>query len=937
MALNPFAKKKKPVAVQIIPDEKTEVEMLSERGLISLFYRGIEMQAEREDLLKKSFEEGNTFFQEFNNTRMQLAFENFGEDMKKALYEILFFLHVNDPKYSEVKYTGIEIEHIYGIEREHEYETSSNLYLESAPHGVKGIDNLPEIFRERFFEYIQSEFNTRPSEGSVKGICPFVSISSLGSIGTVGHKPIVSDLDIQVQYELDPFCFDLEDWNDERIILALKKEIQSWMSAIRRNKKIPAEKLQDPEVKKELQKMANGQVRKAFPQLFKYLLLKEGEYRQELKKPDGTKLRQMFLHEMMDLIKRNHQKEHAEEQKNQHELIKQRVNTIQDYIQRKFPKAEIYMFLCDNVTYRKGYHGTTLESKEASGSAYEFILTYDVLMPGIQFTPMIPTHFILPKIINDSPAFYERTLDYIRYGAIHLYKDYAEMLVNLGSTPRLKLRYILAHGGAIYWESFKASSGNLAKALLNLFRIEMLHEPKYLIMIIEIIKEPNVLNEFIKEPTPEERADKEKPYGLRLWELLEMEQTHGLLPKDPWWVKYKILKIAFGNLEYLQAEERQRISRIIDLCFGLHIKVSEVFVKPGDTRVFASYREKFLVDFLNRAFPPGSTQRTFLEHVNIGETKAVIEFESEMKELFKASLERVLDIETRHGIPDESNQNEFKIWYHYYQKNFEPPRNMVRRSILHHLKVPRLRLQARYEEKSKLWKFRSLQTESKLGKRFDTFGVLDDLPDEVDLTTSSSFLYSLADCILNSYYGYVNRGSLKEQKTAFEFDSASMKIKDPVDSRLAYVRPDNIMRLSDKITEFFVYRTYHYLDCIQAPKHYLEIFFIYSMMRFGRLSILYRDNLTNWYLDEYDHKELKIMASHLAANYQDTFKNKAFHTTIARFLSERKISLKDEKVKTAFWFNPNSAETTHSATKVVEKEDDLAKIFRNAVYGVHAK
>ncbi|MBF0279653.1 MAG: hypothetical protein HQM13_17775 [SAR324 cluster bacterium] len=880
-------------------------------------------------------EDGIAFFNEFNRDRMELAFQSFTDDMKHALYEVLFFLHVNHPSFSEVKFTGIEVEHIYGIVREHEYEATANLFLEEAPHGVDGIDKLPELFREEFLKYIQSEFNTTLNAFTVPDFCPIVSISSLGSIGTVGHKPFVSDLDLQVQYEMEPFKIDTREWDDEKLIQSLKLEISSWVQRSRVRKKIRPESLKDPKVLKELQKIAHGQVQKSYPQLYKYLLRGQGEYKKDLSTKSGPQLRMAFLHEMMALIKRDDQRKRAASLKKKEALLKERVNTVQDYIQKKFPKAEIYMFLSDNPNFRKGHHGTTLESKEASGSAYELVLTYDVLMPGIQFSPMIPAHFIFPKIINNTPALYNRTIDYIRFGAIDVYQEYVPYLTDLGATPALSLEYILSHGGMIYWESFKAASGNIAKALLNLFRIEMLHEKKYLVMIIELIKDPTLLDRFIPPKTEKEKdPNAPKEYGLRPWELLEMEESLPMLRKDPWWTKYKILKIAFGELSYLDVKERKRISKIIDIGFGLHVKVSEVFRKAGDTRAFDTYREKFLLDFLARAFPVGSDQRKFLEHVNIGETKAVIEYEDELKGLFKSSLDRILEIQAKHQIPDGSNQKEFEIWYHYYQKNFEPPSNMVRRSILHHLKVPRLRLQSAYIAEKKQWIFRSMQTESKLGKRFDTFGVLDDLPDEVALLTARSFTYALADCVLNSYYGYVNQGSLKEQKSIIEFDSAATFKGDLIDQNYAYIRPDIVQRIADRITEFFVYRTYHYLDTVNVPKHYLEIFFLINLMRYGRLSILYRDNLTNWYLDEFELPDLRSQAHEIRIDFERTFKSKTLQKTILQFLRDRKINLAEPKVKTAFWFNPNSADTNHAANKVVEKENDMADAFKKFVYKV---
>lgn len=937
MGLNPFASKKKPFATTPSPKPQeavpAESEITAQRGLPSLFEKGITLQKEREEILQKGMEEGLAFFEEFNEARMKLAFENFTQDMKKALYEVIFFLHVNDERFAEVKFTGIEVEHVYGITREHEYEATANLYVEDAPHGVAGIENLPEMFREEFFEYIQGEFDTRPRSSDTE-FCPIVSISSLGSIGTIAHKPFVSDLDLQIQYELEPFKIDVSAWNDEQLLNALKQELSRCIQRSRIQKKIHRDAWQHPEVRGKLQKNAHAQVQKTYPLLYKYLIKNQGDYREDLMASQGSQLRQSLLHEMMALIKRDEQRKRAPALQHQEELLKKRKNIIQNYLEKKFPKAEIYLFLADNPNFRKGHHGTTLESKEASGSAYELILTYDVLMSGIQFTPMVPTHFIVPKVINDSPTFYERTMDYIRFGVVGVYDPVVERLTDLGATPSVTLRYVLAHGGMIYWESFKAASGNLAKALLNLLRIEMLHEKKYLFMIIELIKNPAQLNRFIQKPAKKSQTTQD--FGLSSWELLELEKALPLLLKDPWWFRYKVLKIAFGELPYLDLEERQRISKIIDLCFALHIKVSEVFKKAGDTRRFDSYRSKFLVDFLKRAFPEGSPQRVFLQHINIGETKAVIEFENELKFLFKSSLDRVLEIEAQHGIPDESNQKEFEIWYHYYQKNFEPPSNMVRKSILHHLKIPRLRLQAAYQPQEKSWLMRSMQTESKQGKRFDTFGVLDDLPDEVDLLQAPSFTYALADCVLNSYYGYVNQGSLKEQKSIVEFDAAATYKAELIDENYAYIRPDNVARIADRISEFFVYRTYHYLETLK-PKYCVELFFMLHLMRFGQLSILYRDNLTNWYLDEFEIPTLRKFAHDLHLDPAGTFKNKHLKKIILLFLKDRDLNLSHEHVKTQFWFNPNSAITSHAANKVVAKEEDLSKIFKAFVHALAQK
>ena len=78
-----------------------------------------------------------------------------------------------------------------------------------------------------------------------------------------------------------------------------------------------------------------------------------------------------------------------------------RLALIQKYIEDKFPKAEIYMFGMSLDMYRAGRYMSSLDFKESSGSAYELILNYETLMPGIQFTPGVPAHFCFPTAVNN--------------------------------------------------------------------------------------------------------------------------------------------------------------------------------------------------------------------------------------------------------------------------------------------------------------------------------------------------------------------------------------------------------------------------------------------------------------------------------------------------------------------------------------------------------
>ena len=903
-------------------------------GLGALLRHGVTMQAERVQLLKQSLDKGLEFFENFNKTRLKLAFDSFDVEMKKALFEVIYLLHVNDPALAELKFRGVELEHRGGMVREKPYEATANLYVEGAPHGVLGIGELSEVFLEQFREHIRTEMSREVAPQSDYGWSPIVSIHSLGSIGTVGHKSRASDLDLQIQYELTPFLVDTSGWDDQKLRDGLTQELRLLMGRLRTQLRLAPEALKDPATQKDLRERASAQLKKIYPNLFKYLMLQAGNYAEELLGPEGKVLKTHLLHEMMRLITRLARISQGEALKKSEALLKERIRRIQEYLIKKYPMAEVYLFSSSNDDYRKGHHGTTLENKEASGSAYELILNYETLMPGIQLTPVVPTHFIAPQMINDDAAMYERIVDYIRFDALEIYSEVRPRLVNLGPTPDMETKYVATHAGAVYWEAFKASSGNLPKALLNLFRYEMLLDKRLRSTIIQIIKTPHHVDALLspkpEDPSKDLKALVEDKAGLPNWAIQEIEKGFPLLLQDPWWQRYKALKVGFGEQQGvpgLDDAERLRISKIIDLAFALHVRISDVFVKPGDTRPLDSHREQVLQVFLKRAFPPVSTRRQFLEHVFVGEVNTVNRFEVELRDLFKRCLQRVNEKIAQYQIPGESNQKEFEIWYHYYQENFEPAPNVIARNILGHLRVPRGRLTIGYRI-NKGWFFHSLQKESQVGKRFDTFGVLDHLPSEVTLMEDVSFLRGLADAVLNGYYGVLNEGTLKETRTEIEFDAKAMDLGNRTDNNLAFVRPDMVHRIVARIIEFFPYQPYHYMDCIRLKRKISELFILLNLTKFGRLSLLYRDNLRTWYVDEIDHDDLFNQSHNFSRSTRSLFMRKSLHVTLARFFKARGIKLGE--IKLALWVNPNSVETSHSA-----KEQDLAEQFRQVIFQVH--
>ncbi|MFH2131970.1 MAG: hypothetical protein ABIK68_16465, partial [bacterium] len=683
---------------------------------------------------------------------------------------------------------------------------------------------------------------------------------------------------------------------------------------------------------------------------------------------------QKLTHELIGMVKLHSKiclkKERSEKEK----LLKDKIKRIQNYVQKKYPKAEVYLFAYSNDDYRAGKHGTTLESKEASGSAYELILNYEVLMPGIQFSPMIPIHFLMPSSVNANQTDYEQLIDYIRFSSIDIFDHFKKNLVDLGATPPLTSDYMTAHSGAVYWESFKASSGNLPKATLNLLRLEMLFDPRFNSSVIELIKDPKKLDKFAGsffsetieekelesdddveeeevlddfyddygiEITAEKKKEEEEedevlgeedyPGGLPIEEIFKIEKKFPSLRQDPWWLRYKALKIGFGpeNKRITDQKEKDLISRIIDLGFALHMKISDIFVNMREKTKLVTYREKVLGLFLKKAFP--ISKRRFLEHISNGEVGSVINFEKDLKFLFERSMKRIQQYVGEYGGKDQTNQEENRIWYHYYEKNFNPPRNVIRRDILTDLKVPRGRLQIGINNKHK-WFFRSIQKSTLAESRYDTFGMLDHLPDEVDLFEHESFLHGIAHCILNGYYGVLNKGTLKESRTHLEYSVGHTEIGKASADKWAYIRPDIVDRLVDNIDRAFPPQEFDFRDCIYKEKEIVNVFICLNLLEYGRVSFMYRDNLKTWYVDEIDHPTVERRAQEMYQNVDLFFECLEIQDTIKGFFADNNINIHNPgETGVSFWINPNSLHTHHPADKYSQKERELARDYTRMI------
>ncbi len=926
------------------------------------------------DELSKAITDGYAFFSKFNRNRMELAFSIFSDKMKKALFEVIFFLHVNEPEFEEHKFITTRVEKLHGVAKEVEYEEVTSLFVKDAPAGVVGIGDLSPVFKDEFTNFAQNEFGTIIYEK--EGFAPIYSIASLGSIGTIGHKENTSDLDLQVQYELEPFLIELNTMTDQDLIEYANGLISFYSKKYQVIKKIPVKELQKKEVRLKIKSVGHRNFKSRFPLLYNVLFLRKKDIVNSV--PKNKENRDRLANELLNLLKLHSKICLKKKRMENEQLLKEKIRRIQNYIQKKYPSEEVYLFAYSNDDYRNGKHGTTLESKEASGSAYELILNYEVLMPGIQFTPTIPIHFLMPGSVNSNRSRYESIVEKIRFNFINLYNAHRKRLVDLGSTPPLTSDYMVAHSGAIYWESFKASSGNLPKAMLNLLRLEMLFDERFNMSIIELIKNPKRLDKYAgldaKNETIEEYTDydfdegdveiiddfyddfgmneveisseskddevlgeEDNPEGMTISQLIDIEEKYPSLWQDPWWLRYKALKIGFGpeNNNIKSIEEKQLISRIIDLGFALHIRVSDVFANIKEGKKNRTYRENVLSLFLKKGFT--LSKRRLLEHIATGEVDAVIDFENDLKYLFKRSMNRVQKYVERFGGQDKTNLEENKIWYHYYQKNFDPPHNVVRRDILSHLKVPRGRLQIGINEKG-VWFFRSIQKSTLAGSRYDTFGLLDHLPDEVDLFEQKSFLHGIAHCLLNGYYGIVNKGTLKETRTHLEFSVGHTEIGKKSADRFAFIRPDIVDRLVDSIDKAFPPQEYDFRDCIYKEKEITNVFICLNLLEYGRVSFMYRDNLKNWYVDEVDHPTVERDSQNLYQKKEMILKSKFIQNTIRYFFNNQNIDFDrlSREGGITYWVNPNSISTYHSVDKYAQKEAYLAEEFRKAVFQVNS-
>ena len=908
-------------------------------GLVNLLTHGSPISEVRLLQLQEQLKSGFAFFQKTNELRLKEALNAFDEPMRHALFDVLYLLHVNSPKLEQFTFPALRLERKGGMVREHVQERTISLHVPEAPHGVDALEQLSPTIAQAFSDHCMEVFHDNPMQHKIQDRV-VRSIHTLGSIGTLSHKSHDSDLDLEICYELIPFDTPIAYWQDHRVQEALQLEMRHFMGLQAQHMGFSAQQLKGhPELVQKIKRTALQQVRRQYPLLVDLLLLKRMDYRLYFSGSETAQKRSKALYELTKLQQRYLKLRNAAKFRAQEQLWKQRLGLIQNYLTARYPQAEVYLFGNSLENYRRGKHGTTLDSKESSGSAYDLILNHDTLLPGIQVAAAVPLHYLFSEEINNDPLAYERLTALLRCGLLAGMREQLSLpMVDLGSTHTLEQSYIAAHSGAIYWEAFKASSGRLYKAYLNLLRYETLLNAPFNKTVIQLIKNPKELDKLCRNAPqkPEARALLRTSFGMLDWDLIELESDFPALKLDPWWIRYKLLKLAYtqpGKIPGVDEDQARRISRSIDMAFAMHVRISDVFSKPGHRKQLKQHREQVLTNLLQKAFPPRTAEREQLEHLFVGEVTALNWFENELRELFQSCLNRVRQQLSTDLIQKESNQKEFEVWFHYYQRNFEPPENGVQRTIMSHLKVPRGRLQIGHVPE-KGWFFRSIQRESRVGKRFDRFGMLEHLPDEVMLIETPSMLRGLTTCILNGYYGIWQPGTLKETRTTLEFPAHFMDLGNALDNQLAFVRPDMVHRLMDVIMKGFPYKEFHYLDCIRLTRKPTELMVCINLNHYGRMGFVVKDNLQSWYVEEFDHPEIFKQAKELLKSPQIMLSHKAFQQTLAHFLKKWKTNL--AQLQFSVWVNPNSVLTNHAPQQMPQKEQDLAALFKRVTYRTHA-
>ena len=906
-------------------------------------------------LVREGVAAGQRFFDAYHRPRLALALESMSAAMRHALYETLFLLHCNDPALQQFRFALAD-------------GSSASLHLEGAPAGIQGLEQLDPSFSQAYAQHIEQQFGMdafpTPQPGSTakgapaKGWAPIVMVQSVGSVGSVSYKPQQSDLDLQVMYDAMPLSWHSERWDAPLLRESLRREQRWWVQHLCKTHHLHRATLEhDEALATRLNRSAEKCLAQAYPHLTRSLLhgdgARNGDAWDDAAWNDGAwfaaleddppRLRAVLL-EIARLIRRTLRLNRKLHTNHAETLLLRRIQHLQRYLDVEHPQAEVYLFAYSVDGFKQGHYASSLDLKESSGAAYELILNYETLMPGVQYTPLIPSHFLMPLEVNDTPQQFEALIDLWHLGAFD--RAFAGgsagaadgaadavsggvegarlPLLDVGPAPNLDPLYVARHGGAIYWEAFKATTGNLPKALLQLLRFEMLLDARFTLPIIRLLRQPEVFD-HLALPRPEgemrqigeQAALGQMKTGLPGWQVLELERQFLILPHDPWWMRYKVLKLVFAHPEginELGEDERRRLSFLIDINFALHLRIADVMPVPEDDApngakrspppfVGNRVRHAFLSAFLDRAFPPHTPSRIHLENLLNGSMAGVSHFDAELRNTLRRLIVRVESKLSALGVRElVAEGEELRLWLNHYTESFQRPENAVPSMVLKHLRAPRPCIEVGHHPEAG-WTFFSKRHPREERPLVVPSRLTPYLPDRVPLLENPSFLKGLAACVRNRYFDRVLLHG-QQVSTIMEIDVHALQFAGELDRQHARLTEGGLNRLMMHLQAFFPPLTLDYRTVLHQKRHHRDIFVLLNLLRFGQLEVLYRDHLDEWYVDTYQVPEMISEAEKLVESPQALLGFWPLHQKFAAFLAKRRID--PGEVRFAAWVNPAS-------------------------------
>ncbi|NIP71678.1 MAG: hypothetical protein GWO16_00970, partial [Gammaproteobacteria bacterium] len=195
----------------------------------------------------------------------------------------------------------------------------------------------------------------------------------------------------------------------------------------------------------------------------------------------------------------------------------------------------------------------------------------------------------------------------------------------------------------------------------------------------------------------------------------------------------------------------------------------------------------------------------------------------------------------------------------------------------------------------------------------------------------SGFASGLAHCIVNGYYGVLDKGTPEERMTEIELDDKRLDQGNNIHNELAFVKTEQLNRLMQRISGAFPYQPYNYMDILKKERTITGVFVMLNLWRFGQVSVIYRDNLSTWYFDEFEVPALFEHALELTKDMMRLLRARPLLEALREHFRKRRIN--PEQALVFAWANPNSltpdhTQAFHERLKDMETGTSFAEILR---------